>query len=186
MAAATGAAVIGASALGAGSVAARSPWRIERPLRLVPFNFEGAACVKGTKTCWVTGGTFGAVPALAKTTNGGAAWSVPPSSAIGPRQAGIAAVSCPSLSRCIGVGGQMGRAQSAQVGREQIEHGRAALRIRDRRKVARGLMQQNIGVLVSRPDHLSVNLDNIACRIDFRALLANNHAIDLDAPGGER
>ena len=105
-----------ASALGAGSVAARTRWRIERPLRLVPYSFEGAACVKGTKTCWVTGGTFGAVPALAKTTNGGAGWSVPPSSAINPRQAGIAAVSCPSLSRCIGVGGQMGRAQSAQVG----------------------------------------------------------------------
>jgi photosystem II stability/assembly factor-like uncharacterized protein len=112
--------LLGASASSAGSTGhvlstTSTKWRVQRPLRFVPYQYHGASCAKGTKTCWVTGGSFNPTPEIVKTENGGGSWSLLPSSAINLTQGGVSAVSCPSATHCVGVGGQMGLAQHATV-----------------------------------------------------------------------
>ncbi len=101
-----------AGASGNALTTASTSWRLQAPVGFTPYEYHGSSCVKGTKTCWVVGGTFGAVPQIAKTTNGGQSWS--PEEDIGPMQNGLDGISCPTSSRCVAVGAQMGQPQDEQ------------------------------------------------------------------------
>jgi photosystem II stability/assembly factor-like uncharacterized protein len=68
------------------------------------YEYHGASCVKGTTTCWLTGGQFGAVAQVVKTTNGGTSWASQAQNVTASMN-GIRAISCVSTSRCVGVGG---------------------------------------------------------------------------------
>ncbi len=76
-------------------------------------------------------------------------------------------------------------AQAAQLGRQQVEYGRAALWIVHSADVSHRLMQQHVDVFRRLVHHRAIDAHFIAPGMNARPLGGHDDAVDLHAPGGD-
>src|SRR5438105_4878513 len=68
---------------------------------------------------------------------------------------------------------------------EQIENCRSSAGIRNGTQIALWFMQQNVDLFLDRSNDAAIDQHNVVLQIDARPLLTNDHAVNLDTPGGD-